>query len=145
MRLIGIDPGEATGIAVFDVDECKAVELHIGSYTPKQLVDTLGLLAFKHQAKIVAVESFIPRWGQKFSTYPIELIGALKSTGRDYTWVKPAEHKSLVKDPPLNALFKQAGEKIGAGHSRDALRLCLYVAVAKLRDADTIRFIQESK
>ena len=90
-------------------------------------------------------ESFIPRWGQAFDCTPMYLIGAMNAMGREWMKVKPAEHKSIIKDAPLNVLFKKAGEKIAAGHSRDALRLCLYVAVAKMRDAGSIRFIQENK
>lgn len=76
---------------------------------------------------------------------PIKLIGAMNTMHRLWDKVKPAEHKALIKDKPLNALFKDAGEKIGAGHSRDALRLCLYVAVARLRDEGTIQLLKENK
>ena len=146
MRILGVDPGVATGIAVYDTEERKALHLEIVNMGEKALTDHLGLLAFKyHPIGRSVYEDFIPRWGQKFDITPIKLIGAMNTMHRLWDKVKPAEHKALIKDKPLNALFKDACEKIGAGHSRDALRLCLYVAVARLRDEGTIQLLKENK
>lgn len=145
MKILGVDPGVATGIAVFNTDTLEAERLEIVNMGEKELVDHLSLLGFNYLPGVSVYEDFIPRWGQKFDITPIKLIGAMSTMHRDWQAVSPAAHKSLVKDAPLNALFKKAGEKIGAGHSRDALRLCLYVATATLREPDTIKLLQEYK
>lgn len=145
MRILGVDPGVATGIAVYDTEERKALHLEIVNMGEKDLTDHLGLLAFRFMPELSVYEDFLPRWGQKFDITPIKLIGAMNTMHREWIKVKPAEHKALVKDKPLNFLFKAAGERISAGHSRDALRLCLYVAVARLRDEGTIQLLKENK
>lgn len=143
--LCGIDPGKMTGYSVYDSE--LQVFLYMGMYNddPRECVNRVRSLMSQYWPDTEPiVESFIPRFGTKFDLDGVYLIGALQSQW-DIHLVAPASHKSLVKDSVLNPLMKASKFAIGAGHSRDAGRLCLYYSAAILKEASTLKAISSHK
>lgn len=141
MIILGIDPGVATGWAIYDTD-CLAV-VDMG-----QTEDgVLGLADFMRSTRehydLMVVERFELRENVRYPDLtPKECIGWLKGERYEHELVMPASHKALVKDKNIKQSNLMAGYKIGAGHSRDALRLTLYYAMAKLKHVETIKLVK---
>lgn len=145
MRILGVDPGKATGITVWDSETQKILYFDIEHLGPHALVAELKMLSVIYRVDYHVYEDFLPRWGQKFDITPIKLIGAMDAMDTmrfDWHKVKPSEHKSLVKDVVLNKLIHDQGHLVGEGHSRDALRLAVYYSAAKLREQATLKLIK---
>ena len=139
--ILGVDPGKATGYAVYDSEAQKVLLAEIHNDGPLECVERLTDLFYWYTPDEKVYESFIPRWGQKFDLDGVYLIGAMEAFTEGWNVVKPSEHKAVVKDSVLNPLMKSTGIPIGAGHSRDALRLCLYVSAVRLREHSTLQLL----
>lgn len=142
MRILGVDPGKATGITVWDSETQEILYFEIDEWDPYTLVRAVERISQKCFIDHHVYEDFLPRWGQKFDITPIKLIGAMDTMRFDWHKVKPSEHKSLVKDVVLNKLIHDQGHLVGEGHSRDALRLTVYYSAAKLREQATLELIK---
>ena len=141
MILTGIDPGKSSGYAVLNTDGMVIVHMSIEQDTPFTLLDrTENLLE-----GTLVVERFVARFGQAFDCTPMYLIGALQGVyDTQVNLVMPATHKAGVPRDKVTALMKSQGFKVGAGHSRDALSLCIYWAAIKLRDPEAIAFLSNN-
>lgn len=131
--ILGIDPGQSCGYAVFDLWSMDIADMQIVNHPDSaDFVQYVDYLMHKHSAiDEIVIENFSPRWGQKFDTTPISYLGAADAAAELLDWppitkVMPSQHKSVIKDSVLTPMMKKQGYKVGAGHSRDALRLCLY-------------------
>lgn len=141
MLILGVDPGKTTGLAIYDTLLCEAVYLEMGQWDEYGLVTKVNDLYVTDRVHLIVCEKFVLRSNQAVDITPAFLIGALKGANFTIHEVMPSTHKGLVKDFQLAPLFKQAGEKIGAGHSRDALRLCLYWSGFQLKDRKTLEYL----
>lgn len=140
MRLIGIDPGKNTGYAVLDTNRMSIEHMSISEDTPFRLLDTVE----SYYSGTMVVERFVPRWGQAFDCTPMYLIGALQGVYEsEVNLVMPATHKASVPRDKVKALMKSQGYKIGAGHSLDALSLCLYYAAFKAKDPNVLDWLSK--
>lgn len=141
--ILGIDPGKATGYAVYDTETQLPIHLSTEIHPNEEVcVAYYRLLCAKYKPDEVIMESFIPRFGQKFDLDGVYFIGAIRSVGRAVRMVSPSAHKAMVKDAPMNKMFKATKTPIGAGHSRDSLRLTVYWAATKLKHRETIQLLQ---
>lgn len=138
--ILGIDPGLSTGLAIYNTENQKMMYANIGRYTPLELVQHVERIEGMQE---IVVEDFKLRRNQNVDLTPCYLIGALQGAGMDIKLVMPSAHKSIVKDAPLNRLFKEAGYKLGEGHSRDALRLTVYWSAVKLKHTETLNLLRE--
>ena len=92
----------------------------------------------------VACESFNLRPGNKFlpDLSSVECIGWLKGEGLRVGYARPVQHKTLVKDSTLNPLMKAGKFPVGAGHTRDALRVGVWYAAKVLKHRPTLELLQ---
>jgi hypothetical protein len=138
-----LDPGKASGLSVYNTDTLVVEYMEEAQNGVLGFVPAfLGIKAmFKPDA--VACESFTLRSSNKFvaDLSPVESIGWLRGEGFKVTFVPPSTHKTLVKDAPLNRLMKAGGFPIGAGHTRDSLRVGLWYAAKVLKHRPTLELL----
>lgn len=140
MRLMGIDPGKNTGYAVLDTNRMSIESMFIREDSPFEMLDVVE----NYYSGTMVVERFVPRWGQAFDCTPMYLIGALQGVYEsEINLVMPATHKAAVPRDKVTALMKSQGFKVGAGHSRDALSLCLYWAAFKAKDPNVLDWLSK--
>ena len=157
MRILGIDPGLATGMAVYDTDTLSFVRM---DETPK------GVHGFKPAFKAlngglisplgitnIACEKFTLRSSNKFTAdlSGVEIIGWMKGEG---LWSnvnpEPIQHMTLTKlrknkddyaKSVITAMMKEAGFKIGAGHTRMAGSVAVWYAAMVLKHKPTLELL----
>lgn len=143
--IIGIDPGKATGIAVYDLETCKPVHME---ETPN------GIHGFKNtftdiwiaycSGVTVACEGFTLRGSNKFTAnlQGVEIIGWLKGEALCAVYPEPSQHMALVKKSVLTGLMKEAGFPIGAGHTRMALSVAVWHAAKFMKHVPTLELLK---
>ena len=140
-RFIGVDPGLASGLVSFHVDERNS----IANFEHYQ-VDHIGLGNYFEELKsmwktkrpedwdtVIAMESYIVTPGtakKSQAPWSLESIGMVRyfveTSGLSLRMSAPSAHKKLVSD----AVLKSAGLFVpGQGHSNDAARVALHVAI----------------
>lgn len=144
--VIGIDPGKASGVAYYDMATCKVVKM---LETPNG-IDGFGtqMRHALHNDVVVdvahcACERFDLRSSNKFvaNLQGVEIIGWLKGEGYVQGWPMPHQHMTLVKKPLLTAMMKEAGFKVGAGHTRMALSVAVWYAAKVLKHRPTLELL----
>lgn len=140
MVLTGIDPGKNTGYAVLDTEGMKILHMGIHEDSPFEMLDRVE----SNLEGVLVVERFVARFGQAFDCTPMYLIGALQGVYEsEINLVLPATHKAAVPRDKVTALMKSQGFKVAAGHSRDALSLCLYWAGFKAKDPNVLDWLSK--
>lgn len=141
--LIGIDPGEKTGIGIYNPEDGH-MEFHEveGGYEGflDWTLDTGAWDVVSEPSNTIIVEKFTLR-NQEFvaNTTPLEIMGAIKLLERQYgwdiVWCTPAKHKTLISDSAMKrgGFYPPRGQVKG-GHSTDGMRLICWYMVAKLRN-----------
>lgn len=143
MIILGLDPGKASGIAVYDT-EGSVLHMVEASAGVNGFVDEFELAEQAYEPDYIVCEKFDLRPGNKFlaDLTPVECIGWLKGEGYRPEYVTPAQHKGLVKDSVLTPMMKEAGFPVGAGHTRDALRTAVWFAAVKLKHIPTLEMLK---
>lgn len=144
----GIKPGthSGTGYAVLDTEGMKILRMEIANHKPSECADHMQALYRHFMTNYIVAEGFTPRWGQPFSLDSVYLLGGMQAViGEDrLKLVLPSQHtskdpkKAFTPVPKLTKLMKDQGYKVGEGHSRMALSVAIYYAVAKLKDKNAI-------
>lgn len=152
MIVLGVDPGLATGLAVWNT------KTQLIEYMEEAQNGVLGVsvllpqLVKRWKPKIIVWETFQLRSGNDFlaDLSGVESLGWAKGTGYYGAGTAPATHKTFNKlgknDPkplsPITRLMKEQGVPIGAGHTRDALSIAIHYACTKLKDRATLATYQ---
>jgi hypothetical protein len=107
-------------------------------------VDAFVALKETYRPAHIVCERFDLRSSNKFlaDLSPVECIGWLKGEAYSVEYVMPSQHKTLVKDRTLNPLMKAGKFKVGAGHSRDALRIALWFAAMRLKHVPSLELLK---
>ena len=156
MRILGIDPGLATGTAIYDLETCTFVRMDelpkgIHGFTEpyKALTgDTLGVT-------YVAAEKFSLRKDNKFlaDLHGVEILGWLLGECQIIKahCPEPVQHMTLTrlrkkadkgKVSPVTTLMKSQGFKIGKGHSRMAGSVAMWYAARVLNHRPTLELLK---
>lgn len=152
-RVLAIDAGESTGLAVVDFTET-GPELRYLSQFIAGVVETvfdIHDLIVDYQPVAVVAEQFDLRPGNKFlaDLSTVYRNGALEymlavDFAMEPVWQTPAQAKGLVSDTVLKRLgpdFWPTGKTVGqkdANDARDALRHAVFYAVEVLKHRPTI-------
>jgi len=150
--ILGIDPGLATGTALYDLETCKvvkAIEIPKGIYGFRD--DFLRVLDPGKDIH-VACEGFTLRSSNKFTAdlSGVEIIGWLKGEGFCSTFPEPVQHMTITrlrknkddyKLSPVTKLMKDAKFPIGKGHNRMALSVAVWFAAMKLKHEPTLKML----
>ena len=158
MTLIkGIDPGRATGIAIYNLETCKPEYVE---ETANGIYGFRGSLISSSTAhnfvpiEHVVCEKFTLRSSNKFTANleGVEIIGWLKGAG---IWGKynpePSQHMTLTRlrekkdsyaDSVVTKLMKEAGFKIGKGHTRMGLSVAMWYAAKVLNHRPTLELLK---
>lgn len=144
MRVLAIDPGVQTGIALFDSKLVEVTLLHIveGGLQGFQNWWQSNTTFFPHD--VLVVESFeLEQSEHTVDTTPVEVIGYLKSLGIPIVWQRRMERgkNKLCSD----AVLKRAGlypprGSVGAKHQVEALRHCLSYLIQQ-KDRKTLELL----
>ena len=141
---IGIDPGEKTGIGLYDsVTGNKDFIEVAGGYDGflKWCDDTYPLLS---NMDVVIVEKFTLRSNEFVAnTVPLEIMGALKllqhqgELRNDIVWATPAQHKTLISNEAMKrgGMYPPRGSVLG-GHSTDGMRLICWYIISRIRNIE---------
>lgn len=140
MKILGCDPGKASGLAVYDTDAGVALYMDEAHNGVQGFVPAFCAIYKTFRPDYIVCESFNLRPGNKFlaDLSGVEAIGWLRGEGYKAEYVTPAQHKTLVPDAVLTPMMKDAGFPVGAGHTRDALRTAVWYAVKVLKHRPTI-------
>jgi hypothetical protein len=149
---LGIDPGLATGMAIYNTETLKVEYVQ---ETPD------GVKGFKHpflrdikRVDCWSVENFTLRSSNKFTAdlHGVEIIGWLK--GEDYWGVnnpEPSQHMTITRlrekvdkyqDSVITHMLQAAGFKIGKGHTRMALSVAVWYAAMRLKHLPTLELLK---
>lgn len=145
VAVIGIDPGDKTGVAILpDEGEPTFYEVH-GGYDGFEnwWEDNWKWLGFDiHGEWNIIVEQFDLRNNDFVADITSkEIIGMLKYWARLHDrqlfWATPAAHKGLITNEALKraGLYPPRGE-VKEGHSTDGMRLAAYHRIHHLRDRE---------
>lgn len=157
MRILGIDPGLATGFSVYDTDTLSIVETlesgaGIKGFTP-QFKHYMGGMISPLSITHMCCENFTLRGSNEFvaDLSGVEIIGWLK--GECY-WgsnnPEPSQHMQLTKlrkkkdnygDSVVTKMMKRDGHKIGKGHTRMASSVAIWYAAKVLKHEPTLRIL----
>lgn len=148
MIVMGVDPGLATGLAIWNT------KTQLIEYMEEAQNGVLGVsvllpqLVKRWKPKIIVWETFQLRSGNDFlaDLSGVESLGWAKGTGYYGAGTAPATHKTFNKlgknDPkplsPMTKLMKAQGWAIGKGHNRDALSVAIHHACVRLKDVPTM-------
>lgn len=157
MTLIkGIDPGLSTGIALYNLDTCKPIYVEetgngIKGFrkSPMSHVKAKDCELIEH----VVCEGFTLRSSNKFTAdlSGVEIIGWLKGEDLCQTFPEPIQHMTITKlrkntddyrKSVITKMMKEAGFKIGAGHTRMALSVAVWYAAKVLKHRPTLELLQ---
>jgi hypothetical protein len=152
VRILGIDPGLATGVAIYNTDTC--------SFEFMEQIDngvrgfSQEFLGISEQANVDVCENFTLRSSNKFTAdlSGVEIIGWLK--GERY-WggynPEPSQHMQLTRlrknkddytKSPVTKLMKSCGFKIGKGHTRMAGSVAIWYAAKVLYHEPTLELLK---
>ena len=148
--ILGIDPGLATGTALYDLETCKvvkAIEIPKGIKGFKQ-----PFLELSREAGYVACEGFTLRSSNKFTAdlSGVKIIGWLEGEEECQTFPEPVQHMTITrlrknkddyKLSPVTKLMKDAKFPIGKGHNRMALSVAVWYAAMKLHHKPTLELL----
>jgi hypothetical protein len=152
--ILGVDPGKATGMAVYDLETCKPVHME---ETPN------GVKGFKYPFKQlqqdgpwIACEGFTLRSSNKFTAdlSGVKIIGWLEGEELCSTFPEPVQHMTLTrlrknkddyKDSVITKMMKESGFPIGAGHTRMGLSVAVWYAAMKLKHEPTLRLLSKGE
>lgn len=135
MRVVVIDPGRTSGIAIWQPDWEKPSLKEADFLTTCQLIEEM---ASDDVAYVLESFTITARTAQLTQApWSLEIIGVARyialEHGRDLVLQKPADAKRFATNPRLKALGWW--HKGGGGHANDAARhLLLYVAQKRLID-----------
>lgn len=152
--ILGIDPGLATGIAVYDTDTLKThwvVETGKGikgfrDFWKQPVGPEIG--SFEHTAS----ENFTLRSSNKFvaDLSGVKINGWLEGEELCATFPEPIQHMTLCRlrekkdnyaDSVITKMMKEAGFPIGAGHTRMALSVAVWYAAKVLKHKPTLEML----
>lgn len=159
--ILGVDPGKATGIAVYDLETCKPILMHetangvLGFVEWDMLTPGHHFQLYDHKA----CENFTLRSSNKFTAdlSGVEIIGYLKANGylnakrKIDSFPEPIQHMQLTRlrknkddyaKSPVTKLMKECGFKIGEGHTRMALSVAVWYAAKVLIHRPTLEMLK---
>lgn len=152
-RVLGIDAGDMTGIAVVDFVDNGPKVLYLAQMTTS-VVDTTYSVRAAHntyRSDVVVIEQFNLRPGNQFvaNLSTVYRNGAIEymlaaDFATEPVWQTPAQAKGLVSDTVLKRFgpdFWPTGKTVGqkdANDARDALRHAVFYAVEVLKHRPTI-------
>lgn len=151
MKILGIDPGLATGLAIYNLETLKVEWV-------QETHD--GVKGFKHRflrdirrVDSWSVENFTLRSSNKFTAdlHGVEIIGWMK--GEDYWGLnnpEPSQHMKITRlgtkdkkaDSPITKLMQEADFPIGEGHCRMALSVAVWFAAMRLKHVPTLELLK---
>jgi hypothetical protein len=147
--ILGIDPGLATGMAVYDLETCKVIRAYEAPFGINGFTQPFRELQ-RHAH--VACEGFTLRSSNKFTAdlSGVEIIGWLK--GEDFcdTFPEPVQHMTITrlrknkddyKKSVITQMMKDAKFPIGAGHNRMALSVAVWYAAMVLKHRPTLELL----
>lgn len=152
-RVLGIDAGESTGLAVVDFTDNGPDLCYLSQFVADNVNTVLDIhnLIVDYQPATVVAEQFNLRPGNKFlaDLSTVYRNGALEymlavDFAMDPLWQTPAQAKGLVSDTVLKRFgsdFWPTGKTVGykdANDARDALRHAVFYAVEVLNHRPTI-------
>lgn len=158
--VIGVDPGKATGIAVYDLTSNKVIEVHetqngIKGFKPVflDLVNAYGVGTSHWDKAHVACENFTLRSSNKFTANldGVKIIGWMEGEEYGEAFPEPSQHMQLTRlrekkdsyaDSPVTRMMKEAGCKIGKGHTRMGLSVAVWFAAMRLKDIPTLELLK---
>lgn len=156
-RILSVDPGLATGTAIFDTETLSFVRMDEllhgidGFKDPFNVLRTSEHLGVEH----IVAEKFTLRSSNKFTAdlHGVEILGWLygeKHIIRSRC-PEPSQHMQLTRlrkkkdnyaDSVVTKLIKRDGFKIGKGHCRMAGSVALWYAAMILKDRATLELLK---
>ena len=155
--VLGLDPGLATGMAVYDLETCKvirAIEAPKGIKGFKQPFLQLRYVpAWPDREVLVACEGFTLRSSNKFTAdlSGVKIIGWLEGEEECETFPEPVQHMTITrlrknkddyKKSVITKMMKDAKFPIGAGHNRMALSVAVWYAAMVLKHRPTLELLK---
>lgn len=145
--IIAIDPGGATGVAVYDQGTFTSLEYN-GSF--ENQADDMIELFYRYTPKIVVCETYTitARTAQLSQQHEaLMLIGIIRWLCRrgtpELVMQSPAQAKAFSTDAKLRSIFWH--RTTGGGHANDAARhLLRYCADKRVFDIDTLTTLMEA-
>lgn len=149
--ILGIDPGLATGMALYNLETC---QLDYAEETGN------GIKGFKRpflesleDAEFVVCENFTLRAKNNFTAdlSGVKIIGWLEGEELCATFPEPIRHMSLTKlrekkdkyqDSVITHMFQGTSFKIGKGHTRMALSVAVWYAAMILKHEPTLELLK---
>ena len=156
-RILGLDPGLATGTAIFDTETLSFVHMEELGQGVLGFTGPFGSMRLSQSMNIehITCEKFTLRSSNKFTAdlHGVEILGWLygeKHIIRSRC-PEPSQHMQLTRlrknkdnyaDSVVTKLMKQGGYKIGKGHNRMAGSVAMWYAAKVLNDRATLALLK---
>ena len=151
VRVLGVDPGKAIGMALYNLDTLKVdwvLETQRGVKGFKEPFLN-AVLPVEH----VACENFTLRSSNKFTANldGVKIIGWLEGQELCSSFPEPSQHMTLTRlrekkdsyaDSKITHMMKEAGFKIGKGHTRMGLSVAVWYAAKVLNHRPTLELLK---
>jgi len=140
-------------MAIYDLRTCKPVWMHETPNGIKGFVRGGGQnTAHDFEPFVNVCENFTLRSSNEFTAnlQGVEIIGWLKGEDLCATFPEPVQHMTLTKlrknkddysKSVITKMMKEAGFKIGEGHTRMALSVAVWYAAKILKHEPTLRML----
>lgn len=153
MKVLGIDPGKTTGMAIYNLETLKVewvMETPNGIKGFKRpFLDSPGDVPLEN----IACENFTLRSSNKFTANldGVKIIGWLEGEGWCSTFPEPSTHMTLTRlrekkdsyaDSVITQMMRDAGFKIGKGHTRMGLSVAVWYAAKVLNHRPTLELLK---
>lgn len=156
MRILGIDPGLATGLAIYNTETLRFEHMEEAANGIKGFPDKFleQFSSVYYPVSYMSCENFTLRSSNKFTAdlSGVEIIGWLKGEGY---WGKdnpePSQHMTLTRlrqkkdnyaDSVITKMMKRDGFKIGKGHTRMAGSVAVWFAAMVLKHEPTLNMLK---
>ena len=151
--ILGIDPGLATGMALYDLETCKVVRTYEAQNGVKGFTQPFREL---RRGAHVICEGFTLRSSNKFTAdlSGVEIIGWLKGEGMCSVFPEPVQHMTITrlrknkddyKLSPVTKLMKDAKFPDWQRAQPMALSVAVWYAAMKLKHEPTLRLLQPQR
>lgn len=151
--MLGCDPGFASGFAVYDLNSLTPIYLAQSENGIKGFAPMFRTLNKMFAPEHVACENFTLRPTNKFTAElsPRDCIGWLKGEGLCSSFPEPSTHMTLTRlrekkdnyaDSKITKMMKEAGFKVGKGHTRMGLSVAVWHAAKVLNHRPTLALLK---
>lgn len=152
--ILGIDPGLATGMAIYNLDTLKVDWVEETPNGIKGFKKPYKNVLYYEPVNHVVCENFTLRSSNKFTAdlSGVKIIGWLEGEEECSIFPEPSQHMTVTRlrakkddysKSVITKMMKEAKFPIGEGHTRMALSVAVWYAAMRLKHLPTLELLKQ--